>query len=69
MRIELLTKESSKKGKCRRFERLLDYFNSHIFPAGDDGLDECKRMKDEEVFAQCPKVIWGVKNRKTTMVG
>ena len=47
-RIELLTKESSKKGKRRRFERLLNFFNGHLFPAGDDELDERKRMTDEE---------------------
>jgi hypothetical protein len=46
MQIELLTKESSKKGK--RFGRLLDYFNGHLFTAGDDEMDERRRMTDEE---------------------
>jgi hypothetical protein len=27
---------------------LVDYFNGHLFTAGDDGVDERRRMMDEE---------------------
>jgi predicted ATP-grasp superfamily ATP-dependent carboligase len=45
-RIELLTKESAKKDKHRTFEKLIEYFDSRLFPAANDGDEQI--LDDEE---------------------
>lgn len=47
-RVDLLTKESNKKGKAgQRFTDLMDYFNSNLFPS-DDADDNAAAMDQEE---------------------
>jgi hypothetical protein len=47
-RVDLLTKESRKKGKAgRRFTDLMEYFNSNLFPS-DDSKDSTNGMDQEE---------------------
>jgi|SRR5882757_5011089 len=46
-RVKLLTKESVKRDKRRTFQALIKYFDSHLFPAANDGGDR-ETMDDEE---------------------
>jgi len=47
MRVDLLTKESQKKGKAgQRFTNLIEYFNSNLFPS--DESSENNEMDEEE---------------------
>ena len=46
-RVELLTKESAKRDKRHTFKALIDYFDSHLFPAAHGG-DDHELIDDEE---------------------